>query len=102
MQPNLHLNYAAIAVSILANIIIGFLWFGPIFGKPWAKEMKMTMDQKPPVSFFIKAMILMIVGSFLMVFVFAHNFEVWRPSTWNAGPDGAPGLMGFQAGFFTW
>lgn len=40
----LRINYLAILVGVIANVILGFLWYGPLFGKAWAKEMKMPPD----------------------------------------------------------
>jgi hypothetical protein len=34
-----------------------------------------------------KAMSLMIVGIFLLTWVFAHNIAVWNPETWGLGPS---------------
>ncbi len=31
------LNYVAILVAMLIAFILGWLWYGPIFGKPWMK-----------------------------------------------------------------
>ncbi|SRR6266849_5999374 len=102
MQPEIHLNWGAIAIAVVANFIFGWLWYGPVLGKAWAKEMKMDMTQKPPAKVMVRGMILMIIGTFLMVFCLKHNMEVWRPSTWKVGTDQPNHLIGFQAGFFTW
>jgi hypothetical protein len=102
VEPNIHLNPLAILVAIIVSMLLGFLWYGPIFGKPWAKEMKMPPDFKPTTGMMIKAMILQLVGTFLTVYVLAHSQEIWRPSTWNLGNDGGNVMYGVMAAFFTW
>ena len=103
MQPALHFNIYAMIVAVLANMFIGFLWFGPVFGRPWAKEMGYNIDEmKPDSKQMTKSMILMIVGTILSVFVLAHIVEVWRPSVWGQGADQAAWTYGFFGGFFTW
>lgn len=103
MQPAVHFNILAMIAAVLANMFIGFLWFGPIFGRPWAKEMGYNIDEmKPDSAQMTKSMILMIVGTILSVFVLAHIVEVWRPSVWGQGADQAAWTYGFFSGFFTW
>jgi hypothetical protein len=31
------INYLAIAVATVAAMLVGWLWYGPIFGKPWKR-----------------------------------------------------------------
>jgi hypothetical protein len=35
-------NYFAVLVAAGANMGIGFLWYGPVFGKAWMHEMGIT------------------------------------------------------------
>ncbi|TNE78745.1 MAG: DUF1761 domain-containing protein [Bacteroidetes bacterium] len=104
MQPNIDINFTAILVAVVANFFLGFLWYTPLFGKLWAKELGLNTDQKPPASVFIKGLVLMIVGQFLMAWVFAHNIAVWNPETWGlaASAEMAKGKMAFMAAVFTW
>jgi hypothetical protein len=30
-------NFLAILAAAVANLLLGFLWYGPLFGKPWMK-----------------------------------------------------------------
>lgn len=39
------LNWGAVIVAALAAFFIGFLWHGPLFGKPWMKMMGITKAQ---------------------------------------------------------
>jgi hypothetical protein len=103
VQPNIHLNWLAILVAVVASMVIGFLWFGPLFGKIWAKEMKFAPDYRPDSKVMIKATVLQLVGAFLTVYVLAHSEEIWRPfSTWGLGTtDGPSALYGVMCAFFT-
>ncbi len=82
--------------------MFGFLWYGPLFGKTWAREMKFPPDFKPTNAQMTRAMILMVVGAFLTAFVLVHSTEVWRASAWKAGADKPAWQYGFFGGFFTW
>ena len=102
VQPHIHLNPMAMAAAVAASMIIGFLWYGPVFGKAWAKEMKLPADFKPTTGVMVKAVVLQLVGTLLTVYVLAHSEEIWRPSTWNLGEDGGNAMYGVMAAFFTW
>ena len=44
------MNYLAILVAAIANMVIGFLWYGPIFGKKWMALSGMTEEQMKSVN----------------------------------------------------
>jgi hypothetical protein len=102
-MPNIHINMVAVLIAVVANFILGFIWYTPLFGKAWAKEMGFNLEQKPPASALIKGMIFMVIGNFLMAYVFAHNMAVWNPLTWGQ-PASTMSTMGTagNAAFFTW
>ncbi|MDH4474346.1 MAG: DUF1761 domain-containing protein [Fluviicola sp.] len=104
MEPNIHINFLAIGIAVVANFFLGFIWYTPLFGKVWAKEMGFNFDQKPPTSVFVKAMIINVIGNFLMAWVLAHNIAVWNPATWNqpASEMMTPALMAAMSAVFTW
>lgn len=74
----MNINFPAVGVSVLCAMVVGFLWYGPLFGKAWAKEMNFDMSQKPPNSEMIRGTLLMLVGSFFLAFCLAHTVEAWR------------------------
>ena len=80
MPPEISVNYLAIAVSVLVSMPLGFLWYGPLFGKAWAKHMSMEDMQQPGAREMIKSLLIYAIGSLLIAFVLAHSLEVWRPS----------------------
>ena len=102
-HPNLVLYWPAIIVSIIAAFIFGGLWYGPLFGKTWAKLIGMDGEAcKPAPAVMKKAFTLQLLGTFLTVFVIAHMVQVWRPSVWGVGQDESSCSYGFLCGLFTW
>jgi hypothetical protein len=101
-QQSLGINYVAIMVATVANFIFGFLWYTPLFGKAWAKEMGIAVDRKPTGGEMAKGLSLMVIGNFLMAYVFAHNNAAWSfvPGM-NLETIGAAATIG-QAAVFTW
>ena len=104
MEPNIHINMTAVIIAVVANFIFGALWYMPLFGKAWAKEMNYDMNgPKPPASVMVRGMVIMIIGNFLMAYVFAHNIAVWDPVTWSQPPSSHTAMQNaFAAAFFTW
>src|SRR6186713_1174687 len=73
----MNISIVAILVAVIANFILGFLWYTPLFGKAWAKEMGFDMTVKPPAGALAKGMIFMVIGNFFLAYVFAHNIAAW-------------------------
>lgn len=103
MEPNIHINMLALFIAVVANFVLGYLWYTPLFGKAWGEEMGFKMDQKPPTGALMKGMIFMVIGNFFMAWVFAHNMAAWNPVTWGQ-PAGEihPFGTAFEAAIFTW
>lgn len=94
------LNYTAIFVTVVANFLLGFLWYTPLFGKVWAREMKFDTSVQPTGGQMAKGLIIMVIGNFLLAFVFAHNIGAW---TFVPGMDGMPATGRIlNAAIFTW
>ncbi len=102
-MENIHINMMAVIVAVVANFILGFVWYTPLFGKAWGKEMGFDTNMKPPAGALAKGMIVMVIGNFLMAWVFAHNIAVWNPETWgHSGAGMSPMGSILSAGIFTW
>ena len=102
-QPQLVLNWAAIGVTLIAAFIYGFLWYGPLFGKTWAKLVGISMEGcKPDPKKMIPLLGFQMLGIFLTTYVLAHTIQVWRPSVWGVGQDGPNYMYGLYGGIFTW
>ncbi|HSY62539.1 MAG TPA: DUF1761 domain-containing protein [Cytophaga sp.] len=75
---DLKINIAAILVAVVVNFIIGFIWYTPLFGKLWGKEMGHDSNMKPDSKILMKGMLFMVIGNFLFAWVFAHNIAAWQ------------------------
>jgi len=38
-------NWLAVLVATVINMFVGFLWYGPLFGKQWMQMIGKTMDE---------------------------------------------------------
>lgn len=94
------INYGAVLVAAISNMILGMLWYGPLFGKQWMKCMgwkesdmeKMKNDPKMR-----SKMPLYYLGGFIsalvMAYVLSHIIDY----------AGATDLMGgVMAAFWVW
>lgn len=96
----IQINYLAIAVAVVANFVLGFLWYTPLFGKAWAKENGFDTSVKPASGELAKGMISMVIGNFLMAYVFAHNIAAW---SFVPGMNEAPLVANIlSSAIFTW
>jgi hypothetical protein len=73
----MNINIIAILVAVVANFILGFIWYTPLFGKAWAKENGFDTSVKPTSGELAKGMIFMVIGNFFLAYVFAHNIAAW-------------------------
>lgn len=85
----MELNWLAIVLAALASFPLGFVWYGPLFGKAWAAEVGMT-DEKaksgnPAVVF---------GGAFVLALIQASTFALFLGPVTN--PEAA--LYGLTAG----
>lgn len=102
MQPDIHINYLAILACVVVAMPVGFLWFGPVFGKSWARHMGFENMEPPGGGAMGKSMAIYLLGSLLIAFVLAHSIEVWRASTWGAGEDQANWVYALNGAVWTW
>ena len=102
MQPGIVINFTAIAGAVIASFVFGWLWFGPLFGRTWARLRDMPADATPGPGVMVRGMILTVVGTFLTAYVLFHSTNVWRESAWGVGTDAPAYIYGFFSGLFTW
>lgn len=70
----LAVNYWAVLVSALVSVPLGFIWYGPLFGKPWMRLSGIAMpNPRPPMKVMLKPMIISLIGAFLMAFTLEHS-----------------------------
>jgi hypothetical protein len=71
------ISIIAILVATVVNFVFGFIWYAPLFGKIWAKEMGFDSSVRPSGKDMAKGMISMVIGNFFLAYVFAHNIAAW-------------------------
>lgn len=92
-------NYNAVIIAAIAQIVLGFLWYGPLFGKRWMHMMKFTAEdmKKAQEKGMGPSYALMALGSFAMSWILAHALIF---SDFYLGSRGIAG--GLMTGFFNW
>lgn len=95
------INYLAVLVCGVASMVLGFLWYGPMFGKMYISMMGFDkMDpakQEAMKKGMTKSYVLSFIGALVMALVLAHAL-VFAESYMNA--SGA--LAGLQVGLWNW
>ena len=88
-------NYWAVLVSAVATMVVGSLWYGPLFGKMWMKMMGFTessmksMDMTPA-----RAMTIALISSLVASYVIAHFIGLLGVASFADG--------GWQFAFWAW
>lgn len=102
-MPEIQVNMLAVGIAVIANFIFGFIWYTPLFGIAWARELGLDPEEKPPKNLMIQGMLFMVIGNFLMAWVLANNMAAYNPVTWGFDPSPYPDTgVAFMAAFFTW
>jgi hypothetical protein len=84
-------NYIAVLVAAVAAMVVGYVWYGPLFGKTWMKEAGMK-DMKGNGNMAMTYGI-QYVGAAVMAYVLAVVFKM----------TGTADMMtGFQMAFWLW
>ena len=93
------INFAAVFVCGVVSMIIGFLWYGPLFGKQWAALMNFDMEKMMATKGkgMGKLYTITFVGSLVMAFVMAHSM-IFASAYLHI--DGI--AAGLQGGFWNW
>lgn len=102
-MPVIQIPYLALLVATVAGFFLSFIWYTPLFGKAWAKEMGFDPAEKHPAAAMVKSLLLTLLGVFLIVFILSNNMAAWTPSSWGVqGVELPKYSQALQAGFFTW
>ncbi|MBM3257159.1 MAG: DUF1761 domain-containing protein [Candidatus Liptonbacteria bacterium] len=89
------INFWAVLLAAVANMIVGSLWYGPIFGKTWMGLTGMSTEQldSAKAKGMGKTYALAFVGALVMGYVFARIIAMAGVGT-TAG--------GAELGFWAW
>lgn len=96
---NVEVNYLAVLVAGVVNMVIGFLWYSyMLFAKPWMKEMgytkqSMQADQKKMAPYYALSFVAALVMAYVLshVMAFSQNFYNYTAV-----------MTGLSTGFFMW
>ncbi|MBI3232122.1 MAG: DUF1761 domain-containing protein [Candidatus Doudnabacteria bacterium] len=97
MSFEVSINFWAVLASAVASMIIGSIWYGPLFGKKFGSLMGMNSMTPQQQAEMKKGMGMtyawQFIASLVMLYVFA----------WLTGALGAASVMGgIQAAFWVW
>lgn len=89
-----NVNYLAVLVSGASAMVIGYLWYGPLFGKPWMKLVGVTAkDIEEGKKDMPKTYGLMFVTALIMAYVLLHTLVLTGADSLN---------LYLQGAFWTW
>ena len=89
-------NYLAVLVAAIAQMIIGAVWYGPLFGKQWMSYSKIKPDKKTMQKMKEKAKhsyAVMFIGSIITAMVFSYIIDYANATT---------AIDGMIGGFWVW
>ena len=88
-------NYAAVIAATIVSFIIGMIWYGPLFGKSWAKMSGVDTKQKKGMA---PKMVAMFITVLVMNYVLAAVLKMTGATMISEGLMGAFWLwLGFIA-----
>jgi hypothetical protein len=61
-----NVNWIAVVAGFVAAFVLGFLWFGPLLGRPWMQGHAIPRPERPPLG----ALFLQAVGTFAFSWLF--------------------------------
>ena len=104
-MEELNISMMAIGIAVVANFVLGFLWYTPVFGKIWGREMgydpnPSEEEKKTMMGSMMKGMVVMLIGNFFLAYVLSHNIAAWDfvPGMEDMGKTGQ--LL--NTALFTW
>ena len=83
MLQQVDVNYLAVLAAAIASMIVGFIWYGPLFGKMWMQSMKMDNKkmQEAKKKGMGKTYILAFLTTLIMSYVLAHFVDYVEAKT---------------------
>jgi len=95
MYPEI--NYLAVIVAGLIPMVIGAIWYGPLFGKKWMDLMGKSEEELKAGFNPAKSYGVTFVMAIITAYVMAHVLAAWGDAY------GTEGLVaGIQTGFWIW
>jgi hypothetical protein len=86
-------NLWTVLVCGVASMVLGFLWYGPLFSKPWAKEMGWDLNNAQQMDKMKGAASTaypqQFIGALLLAYVFAHVLLAFESNSVGMALQGA-------------
>ncbi len=95
-------NYWAVLVAAIANMVLGFLWYGPVFGKTWMRLMGWGPDRMAQMGEAGKkaahrGYMFATIASLVTAYILSHMIS------YSENFNNVEGLsVGLQTGFWLW
>jgi len=68
-------NYLAVAIATVAAMIVGWLWYGPVFGKPWRRLSGLDTKKQPsPAVIYPITLVATFVSAYVLSYVTSLTF----------------------------
>ncbi len=90
------INYVAVIAAAIASMVLGFLWYGPLFGKKWIAMMgwkPRDIEKAKKKGGMGTSYAIAFAGSLVMALVLAYFVQAGQAVT---------ALEGAQVGFWAW
>jgi len=88
------INYVAVLGAAIADMVLGFLWYGLLFSKKWMELMKIDLKKMEGMKKGMgKKYAVTFISSLVMAFVLAHFVDFASAGT---------AMQGAQVGFWAW
>jgi hypothetical protein len=92
-MKDLKINHLAVLVAVVLQFVLGFIWYGPLFGEPWMGMVGLdmaTLEANPSAGPWITNIFSSFAGVYLLAWLFT------KMGTDSLGKGAA---MGFLIGF---
>lgn len=69
------INIWAILLCMILSVVLGFFWYGPLFGKKWMElsGIKMPEQKTGMATVMTKPILLSLIGAFLVVYMLSYS-----------------------------
>ena len=96
------IDYWAVFGAVVVAVILGVLWYGPLFGKQWMRTVGISHDQmeeakRRGMQGMWRTYLAMVIGTFVMAYVLAHVIAAFGESLGES-----VGGTGVTAGIWMW
>jgi len=82
-----HINWLTVLIGAVIYMVVGGIWYGPIAGKAWMKEMGLTEEEIKESGNPTEAMVKSFVSALFMSagLAFVLSMPAFRDSGWQGG-----------------